>query len=353
MKARRKKSLESKLRRYARIAAMICLWVIGVIVCLAFLLYAAFGWRKAPAEQIVWGTTFSKGAAESLGVDPGAAYLAMLDELKPKRLRLVAYWTEIEKSPGVLDYSDLDFQIAEAEKRGIGYTLAIGRRVPRYPECFTPDWAKQLPMAEQQKELLAYMTGLVHRYNSGANLRSWQVENEPYLGFFGNCPPLDEAFLDREIALVRSLSTKPILQTDSGELSFWWKASARGDAFGSTLYRKVLAEDGQKVNSHIIPAFGYTARANIIKLLNPSIKKVMVAELQAEPWADGPLKDKDQAYFNRTMSLEQFKTNIRYAEATGLDEVYFWGVEWWYYEKLKGEPGYWEEARQVFAKSAN
>lgn len=346
-----KQKATSRNLQLAKKAGRIGVYTFAGILILIAVFWLAFATQKTKPKDIVWGLTWSKGAAGYPGVNPDEAYLAMLDELKPQKLRLVAYWTKIEPERGKIDYSDLDFQVAEAEKRGIPYMIAVGRRVPRYPECFTPDWAKELPMQQQNELLLDQVRRVVERYDRRPGLQEWQVENEAYLHSFGVCPPVDEALLDREIELVRTLTNKPIVMTDSGELSFWWNASKRGDVFGSTLYRKVLDETGQGVNSHIIPPAAYTARANIIKLFHPNIDRYIVAELQAEPWADGPLHEKDQAYWDRTMSLQQFKSITDYTKDVGPAEAYYWGAEWWYYAKQQGNPSYWDEAARVFAEA--
>src|SRR5258708_7442846 len=74
-------------------------WVPVVVVAAAGLWIWAGGAKTAPG-QMAWGFTFSSGYARGLGLDPHAAYTAMLDQLRPKRLRLIAYWTDIEPTDG-------------------------------------------------------------------------------------------------------------------------------------------------------------------------------------------------------------------------------------------------------------
>jgi hypothetical protein len=300
------------------------------------------GAEKTPPENMAWGFTYSAHAARDLGLDPVVAYRAALDELKPDRLRLVAYWTDIEPRRDEFVYRDLDLQVAEAEKRGIPYVLAIGRKVPRYPECYTPAWAQQLSMSEQHERILGMMQRTVQRYDHGAHLITWQVENEPYLKF-GECPKFDESFLKQEVSLVRGLTTKPIMLTDSGELTTWLGPSQFGDQFGTTLYRSVLNGTTGGVYHHMWWPGWYTRRANLLKKLRPNVKQVVVAELQAEPWGLGP--NKPQSFYDLTMSHEQFASNLAFAREVGMPEVYLWGVEWWYYEKLHGDSYYWQTFR--------
>ena len=64
-----------------------------------------------------YGVTFSKKQAESLGLDWKAAYMAMLDDLKVRKLRIPAYWDEIEATNNVYFWDDLDWQIEKASEK--------------------------------------------------------------------------------------------------------------------------------------------------------------------------------------------------------------------------------------------
>jgi len=86
------------------------------------------------------GVNFSKSYSEYLGLDWQKTYLAILDELKVKNIRLAAPWNEIEPSIGAWSFAALDWQVAEATKRGVDMTLVVGRRSPHWPECHDPVW---------------------------------------------------------------------------------------------------------------------------------------------------------------------------------------------------------------------
>jgi hypothetical protein len=305
------------------------------------------GGAKTPPDQMAWGYTFSSGAARGLGLDPHTAYTAMLDGLHPERLRLVAYWTDIEPTEGHFDYSDLDFQVSEAEKRGIQYTLVVGRKVPRWPECFTPGWAKTLTMAEQHERILRQVATTMARYDAKPHLLRWQVENEPYLNFGDGCPGIDEPFLKTEVARVRQLTHKPLLLTDSGETKSWLGPSQFGDVFGTTLYRVVLNDSAKPFHHFLWPEY-YTRHGNLIRKIHPNVKQLIVAELQAEPWTKVGLNDIPQSYIDLTLSHDQFQTNISFARQVGFSEVYMWGAEWWYYRHLHGDDFYWNTAKAAF-----
>lgn len=320
-----------------------------VVVALAFgALYVFSQIGKTPPAEMKWGVTFSSMAARDLGLDPRVAYQEVVQDLRPNLLRLGAYWSEIEPVQGQYNYEELDYQVQLAEQANIPYIIAIGKKVPRYPECFIPEWVKQLPPSESQKELLAHITRTAKRYNNNRNLAMWQLENEPYYKF-GSCPKFNELYFNEEIDTLKQITQRPIMTTDSGEGSWWVKASARSDAFGTTLYRSVLNQKGTVFN-HFIPAWLYSLRAQIIKTLHPNIQKVVVAELQAEPWGS-PLSQKPQEFTDLTLSHQKFLENIQFAQNTGMPEHYLWGVEWWYFQKQqRNNSVFWNDAQKLFAE---
>jgi hypothetical protein len=50
----------------------------------------------------------------------------------------------------------------------------------------------------------------------------------------------------------------------------------------------------------------------------------------------------------KIFSARDFKKYVNFAQKTGFDEVYLWGVEWWYFMKEKGYPEYLEYAKNLF-----
>jgi len=298
-----------------------------------------------------WGVTFSPPyARDELGLDWKKTYLAILDDLKVDRLRLSAYWNETEKKEGVYDFSDLDWQIKEAGDRGAKIILAVGRRLPRWPECHDPAWIKGMNSIEVDQKELKFVEAVAKRYAGNEHIVYWQVENEPYLGTFGVCPPADTDLLKEEIAAVRKITGKPILVTDSGELSTWWPISrSGGDILGTTLYR-VVYNPTIGYFRWFTPPFFYWIRTQALEKTTP-IKKVIVAELQAESWhkAGQNLATMTLAQHNESMSIGQFRENISFTRRAGFDEAYLWGVEWWYLMKTKMDyPAYWDEAKKLW-----
>ncbi len=309
-----------------------------------------YGWSFTldftPEEEPVYGMTFSKAHAQSLGLDWQQAFLAQLDELNIKHWRLSAYWNEIEQEDDYFTFDDLDWQINEVRKRGGSVTLALGRRLPRWPECHTPEWAENLTEAEQQEKTLEMLPEVIGRYKHDPTIVRWQIENEPLLPFFGDCPSPDLDFLKREIELVQELDDRPVMTTASGELGNWTDSGKYTDLLGVSLYRVVWKP--------IINEIVYPISPGMYKLRQWAVQKngvgdIILSELQAEPWVPHgflgtPLED----HF-KTMNPKIFDQNIEYASASGFTEIWLWGGEWWYWLKTQhGKTEMWEKGKALY-----
>lgn len=323
------------------------LLVFGLLVLLLLL---SFG-RVYPAQELSYGATFSPEQARELGLDWQTVFTAANDELGIRRWRLAAYWDQVEPLPGDYAWQELDWLLAETEARGGEAILAVGGRLPRWPECHFPAWVKDLTKSEREDKILNYIAQAVERYKDSPSLKAWQVENEPFLSHFGECPELDPAFLDQEIALVRRLDpSRPIVVTDSGELSLWVPAARRADIFGTTMYRDTYSESLKRyIHYPIAPGF-FRAKRNLASIF-ASPKDWIVIELQAEPWAPVPYQQVEQAERDRTMSPAKFAEMMEFARQAGFKEFYLWGVEWWYWEKERqGRPDFWLAAEELYRR---
>ncbi len=315
------------------------------IFLVAVLIGSYFLIRSVPSRETkIFGITFSEPFAKELGLDWKKAYGAIFSDLGVKNIRIPIYWSEIEPKKGEWHFEDIDWQIAKAQEYSAKIILVIGRRVPRWPECFEPEWAKNLPEEEKQKLVLEMSEDVVRRYRDNPAVWAWQVENEPFLPF-GECPIFSANFLDEEIAAVKKISNKPIIITDSGEFGLWFRAAKRGDIFGSTLYRYVWNRIFGYITYPLPPSF-FRLKQGLLKLFVGQ-KPIIVVELQAEPWTpralvDIPL-DEQFTHFNP----ERFRAVLQYIKGTGFDTFYFWGVEWWYWLKTKGNSEMWDMAKEA------
>lgn len=311
-------------------------------------IFFAFSWSSNSHPKTTWGATFSKSYAEYLGLDWRAAFTMLLDDIRIREFRIPAYWTEIQPSKTSYNFSDLDWQINEAKKRDAHVLLAIGYRLPRWPECHVPPWVTELPKDQTRIAVLEMLKTIVLHYKNEPTITAWQVENEPDVTWFGTCAiERDLKFTKQEIDLVRTLDQRPIIVTDSGELSFWVNTTRLGaDKVGTTMYRIVWNKySGYFDHDYLTPAFYYRLRALLNRL--PS-NEIFTAELQAEPWTPNGILNSSLKEQRTSMNLEQFWKNISFAENVGFSPVYFWGAEWWLWLKEQGDNSIYESAKIVF-----
>ncbi|MBU0649541.1 endo-1,4-beta-xylanase, partial [Patescibacteria group bacterium] len=317
------------------------------LILFLFFIFIFSQGRVYEQSALEYGVTFSKKQAEDLGLDWKKVYLSIFDDLGVKKIRLPAYWNEIEKQEGNYSWEDFDWQINQASERQAEIVLAVGARLPRWPECHFPDWTKGRLKAQIENKTLDYISKVIERYKNNKQIAAWQIENEPFLSHFGDCPKFDSKFLDQEIMLARSLDSRPIIITDSGELSFWVSAAKRADIFGTTMYRDTYSIFFQHyIHYPITPAF-FRFKKNLANLFaNP--KSWIVIEMQAEPWGPKAYQNLSQADRDRTMEIGKFKDMIEFGGQTGFREFYLWGVEWWYWELKQGRPEMWQFAKTLF-----
>ncbi len=298
-------------------------------------------------EEMEFGITFSYRYAGEIGLDWQETYLAILDDLGVKKMRIPIYWDSVEEQKDQYSWEKIDWQLDEAAKRDVEVILVLGQKVPRWPECFIPEWVQNTE--EKNKELLEIISQSVKRYKNRPAVEYWQVENEPFLAF-GICPTLDKELLKKEIELVHILDpSREVIVTDSGELSLWIQSAKLADVFGTTMYREVVSNKfGVRWKYPIGPRFFHFKRWLIETFAKQ--EEAIVVELQAEPWIEGwttsaPLSDQFSS-----MDENKLKDNIEFVKKTGFDEAYLWGGEWWYWLKTKKDyPALWETAKMIFS----
>lgn len=292
-----------------------------------------------------FGITYSKKYAEEIGLNWQEVYLAILDDLKVKNIRLPIYWDEIENTKGVFDYSDYDFMITEGAKRNVNFVINIGWRLPRWPECHAPGWTNTESVESIRLDTLVMIKKTVNRYKDNSSIKYWQVENEPFLNTFGICPPSNEEFFAQEVALVKSLDKRPVIVSGPGELNLWLKEAKYGDIFGTTIYR-VIWNKTIGYMKYPIPPWFYAAKAWFAGI-KPDNR--VIIELQAEPWVpQGKIIYLSQNEAKYSFDVQQFKENLQYALDTKFNKAYLWGVEWWYWQYKHDDQSFWLFARELF-----
>ena len=318
----------------------------GLIVLVLVAAFSYFYFSFHPAKQIVWGVNYSPAYARYLGADDKQLFSNILSDLKIKNIRLMVYWEDMEKTEGKFDFSEMDYYLTEAQKANTKIILAVGHKQPRWPECHNPKWFDSLSQTQQNAAILEMLKAVVSHAKSFSVIRLWQVENEPLFNYGSDCPPTSEEFLKEEIDLVRSLDSRPILTTDSGEKGEWIKTAEYADVFGSTMYREVHNPKYGGYVKYPIPAFFYQIRAGILKVFTGK-SLVLGVELQAEPWFITDAHQTPIAEQLVHMNENILKQNLDYAAKVGFPENYLWGVEWWNFMRQNGHSEFWDTIKQL------
>jgi hypothetical protein len=341
------------VRKFFRVIFKSIGWLVFSLLVFLIFILVVFNWPvEKKNSNMIFGISYSPVFAKSLGLDWQKSYLDILDGLGVKKVRLASYWSEVEKKKGEYDFSETDWLIEEAQKRNTKVVLSYGIKVPRWPECFIPK-VYMNDKAKREQALLRYEYALVERYKKYDNIEMWQVENEPFLAFFGECPPqaIDGNLVDREVAQTKFLDpTRPVMVTDSGELSIWYQAARRADIFGTTLYRTIYKPQFGYFNYPLGPNF-FRVKALFVRFFADQ-KNIIISELQAEPWGPKWLSEMPIEEQYKSMSPDKLNDIIVYAQKTNFSEAYLWGAEWWYWLKTeKGNSAMWDTAREAINKN--
>src|SRR3989344_8328551 len=113
-----------------------------LVIAAVVLIFFTLSVREIPKE-LTYGVSFSKFHSDELELDWRETMSAVLDDLRARNIRFSAHWPLVEPKDGRFNFSELDYQMNEARKREVSVILAVGRRLPGWPECHEPDWLSQ------------------------------------------------------------------------------------------------------------------------------------------------------------------------------------------------------------------
>ncbi len=253
------------------------------------------------------------------------------------------YWSDIEPQQGNFDWEQYDWLVKYSQSNDIALTLVVGSKVPRWPECFVPDWAEKLNDQYQHQHALDIIKETVNRYKGYGAVERWQVENEPFFPF-GDCRQISLEEFNERIELVRSLDDRPIQATVSGEVGPWKDVAKSADVLGISLYRQTWNDLFGYFVYPISPEYYYIRS----KFVEGDVDRVIVSELQAEPWFPEAIESRPVVDWYEAFDAQMFQNNLDFVKQARLPEAYLWGAEWWYLLKLNGEPRLWNTAKTVF-----
>ena len=331
-----------------KILQKIAIWLSLLVFLAVSTMYGIARWYINQSSQTPMkvGVTFIPSYASYYNLDPKQTMQAIIEDLNVKQFRLVSYWSDYEPTPNNYDFTNLDWQFKLAEQANAKVSLAIGLRQPRWPECHMPDWAKSLPKEVWQSKLKDYMKVVINRYKNSPALESYQLENEFFMKVFGICPDHSRDRLIDEFNFVKSIDPKhPVIISRSNNAAGLPLGQPRPDEFGISIYKRVWDKTiTKRYFEYPFPAWFYGFLAGAGKIVTG--KDMIIHELQAEPWAPTETKLASLEEQDKSLNPERLQQRFRYGEATGMREMYLWGVEWWYWRKVKhNDSGVWDVAR--------
>lgn len=296
-----------------------------------------------------FGATFISGYAEYYGLEPQETMQAMISDLNIRHFRLVSYWDKIESTPGTYDFKELDWQVKKVEAVNGTISLSIGLRQPRWPECHPPAWAKDEPKDVWYPQLKAFIAKVVDRYKNSPSLESYQLENEFFLSAFGQCTDFSRDRLVDEFNYVKKLDpSHPIIISRSNNAWGIPIGQPRADIFGISVYKRVWDRTiTHRYFEYPFPAWFYAFLAGAGKIVTG--RDLIIHELQTEPWGpDKGITEISIAEQNKSLDAKRLSDRIKYGKATGMREIDLWGVEMWYWRKVKlGDPSLWDAGKQA------
>lgn len=297
-----------------------------------------------------FGVSFSLHRCSELGLNKKDVLISAIDELGFRRFRLMSYWNIHEQKPGVYDFRELDWQLDLIAKYGGEVSLCVGKRQPRWPECHITKWGAALPKEQWHQALFDYIEVVVKRYKDHPALVSWQLENEALLKDFGYCVDGDYSRkrLKTEFNLIKRLDPNhPIIMT----LSDSWGIPLRRpkpDSYAMSLYRITINKAHTYVYSKR-PAWFYRTRALAIQLLQ--LRPAFIHELQTEPWLPKSILEIPIEEQLKYMNPQILRSNIGFANQTGLHPIDLWGLEWWYWLREQEHPEVWQTVNDCLGTS--
>lgn len=331
---------------------LVTVGVILAVLCTGIMYGVALWYQHSQkSKPATLGVTYVADYASSFGLDPHQTFTAILSDLQVKHLRLVSYWSDIEPTQGKYDFSELDWEMAQANAHGAKVSLAVGLRQPRWPECHAPTWVDtNSPESAWVPQLNAYISAIVNRYKHNPALQSYQLENE-FFNTFGGCNNYDRGRLNSELALVRKLDpSHPVIMTRSDNYAGFSLRKPLPDIIGISIYRHVWNTFlVQRYFTYPFPSWYYAFLAGAQQLLTG--KPSVIHELQAEPWPPNgqSIQQTSISEQNKTFDAATFKSTAKFARQTGIKQVDYWGAEYWYYRAIKlHDPSVWNEAKQIF-----
>jgi hypothetical protein len=354
------RSLPAPLRRFLPFA---------LVLALLYLLIDRQWYSTAPEGNPELGVNFSCERTKYLDLNCRDALASVLDDLGVRLFRLSVQWSDVEKQPGVYDWSVIDWQLDELHRRGAKALVSVGMKAQRYPEFWLPTWMRLAITVPQdgypgdeplvQQHLFPYLEATTRHLAAHPAVEAFQVENEPFVHSRGyaNAWHVRKEFLVREIETVRAAdpSGRKVVVSHSSWLrrdQTWKWILDHADVMGQSVYPKWQWSS--------FPRWFYVYRYRLGPL-TPNLpgqareaerrgKAFWITELQAEPFEKHGVDARREPLTDlRSFSPRLLRDNLRLARRSGASRVYLWGIEWWLYlRQARQDAELWEIGRTLW-----
>jgi hypothetical protein len=312
------------------------------------------------------GATFIKINAEHLGLNWQSAYREIINDLGIKYIRIPIFWDQLEPQSGQFNWADLDWQLQQATEANARVMLVVGHRVPRYPECYAPNWTRTLNRSQFKQALFHLTQTVVEHYQNHPALDAWQVENEPDAKILGRiwgsdiCREIGD-WVTEEVALVKQLDHQhPTVVTYASApwfaSQFRRSLSFNSDVIGITLFNRLFFRS--PIYNGYIEMFKLGLASPLRLGYQKSIaaqtgQHFWVAEMQAEPWGPkGPYDFDRPEEADYTMNPNLLEETWNRANNGGAERVYLWGAEWWLSERNHGRSAMLNAVKRLLTESS-
>ncbi|MEI9913946.1 MAG: beta-galactosidase [Candidatus Saccharibacteria bacterium] len=329
--------------------------VVIILVIIIGIMYGIARWYIYSESHIPLqlGVSFDPDYATSLGINPQQTMKALID-IGVKQFRLDSQWSDMEPSPGVYNFSTLDWEMQYAAQAHAKVILVLGLRQPRWPECYAPTWAQSEPQSVWQPQLENFMSKVVERYKNDPALESYQVENEYFLKGFGICTNYSRSRLVSEYDLVKRLDPNhTVIVGRSNNAIGFPVGQPTPDEFSISVYKRVWdAGVTHRYLEYPYPAWYYAFVAGVQKIFFH--RDMIIGELQAEAWPPNgqTIPNTSLAEQNKSIDATRLTNRFKFGEATGMRDIVMWGAEYWYYRDVKlHDPSLWNVAKHEYKGS--
>jgi len=335
--------------------------IFNKIISIIFLLILLIGltifgigeWYISTQENIplTYGVTFVPDYAQSLGVNPQQTMAALIG-IGVRQFRLTSYWSDIEPTEGTYNFSQLDWEFAQADAAHAKIILTVGLRQPRWPECHPPSWINTSESSKNwEPQLLSFMAKVINRYKNNPALQGWQLENEYFLKGFGNCTNYSRNRLVKEYNLIKKLDpSRPIIIGRSNNALGFPINAPTPNVYGISVYKRVWdANVTHRYIEYPFPSWFYAFLAGVQEMYTH--KNMIIDEMQAEPWPPHgqTIPQTSLAEQNKSLNATRLANRFAFGKATGMKDVIMWGAEYWYYRKVVlHDPSVWNVAKAEF-----